>query len=59
MALGEHYLITQRGEVVETNHPVQNAWVYEMTAGGGTFNDLGLAWLEDVGPADNAISTNH
>jgi len=59
MALGEHYLITQRGEVVETNHPVQNAWVYEMTAGVGTFNDLGLAWLEDVWPAYKALSTNH
>lgn len=59
MALNDHYLVTVRGEVVETNHPVQNAYVFELIAGTGNYNDMALAFDEDVWPSMQALSTNH
>lgn len=59
MALNDHYNIHQRGIVIETAHPVENVWVYEQIAGAGNYNDMALAWLEDVWPQYKALSNNH
>lgn len=47
------------GEVAETNHPIENVFVYELTAGLATYNDCALAFLEDLWPAYKALSTVH
>lgn len=59
MALGDHYLITVRGEVVESSHPVQNAFVYEFISGAGDYIEMNLAWIDDMQSTFLALSTNH
>lgn len=55
MAIGEHYLITVRCTASPTAKPVENVYVYEQTAGFGNYNDVAVAWQNDILPEMKAI----
>jgi len=50
VAIGNHYLITVRGQSIASGKPVENVYVYEHTTGLANYNDVNLAWLESIWP---------